>query len=236
MKIFYFLKSFLGFIADERCVVCDKNKGFICSSCEPLLPLNKIFCDICASPLNVSTDNLRCGKCLNLKPVYQSVFSPLIYDGFLREIIIEAKFKGKFQYYTMLMNKVYDIFQKNFTELGSSAKAIIPIPLSKQRLRERGYNQSMLIARFLSKKLNIPILSDSLIKVRHTIPQSMLGEKDRIKNIKGAFLLKKSLKTDKIILVDDIITSGATINEASLALKKGGVNEIRVFSLCRATF
>ncbi len=236
MNILNFLKSFISFISDERCVACDINRGFICDSCKLLIPLNRNFCQICAYPFGSEISDIICGKCLQKRPVYKKTFSPLIYEGFIRDVIIKAKFEGKFFYYTRLLELVYSYFEKEMEELKNSAKVIVPIPLSKERLIERGYNQSMIIAKFLSKKLKLPILYDKLIRVKNTKPQSKLGEKDRIENIKGAFLLKKTDKTDKIVLVDDIITSGATINEAALALKKGGVNEIQVFSLCRASF
>lgn len=226
---------FLSFIADERCLGCRKEIGFICNACYKKIRFNRTFCKICAYPLPENSANLTCGNCLKTRPLFSKTISPLIYESFVRDIILSAKFGGKYYYLHRLMDIIYPEYIKFFEEL-KDGEAIIPVPLSRKRLIERGYNQSSLIARYLSKKIRKPMLESFLIKTKETKPQSELNERDRFLNIKSAFVLKKEINFSKIILVDDIITTTATVSEISKVLKKGGINEIYIFSLCRATF
>lgn len=234
-KIIKGLDNFLSFLAAEKCYACGNRRGFICPDCYRLLPFNKNFCIYCAYPLPMENKDLICGKCLKEKPIYEKAISPLIYENFIRKIMLDAKFGGKYQYYYMLLNQTEEYIEDLISQI-RDVDAIVPIPLSKKRLVERGYNQAILIAKFLSKKINRPLILDVLAKIKDTKPQSQLGERERTENIKDAFMLKKSINFDKIILVDDIITSTATIKEGTKVLKKGGVNEIYIFSLCRAVF
>ena len=106
---------------------------------------------------------------------------------------------------------------------------IVPIPLSSQRFRERGYNQSELIADLLNKKLGVAVAADILVRLRHTAPQMEIREpKERTKNVAGAFTVSELPKNKraKIILLDDVCTSGSTIQEAAKALKKAGFKNI----------
>jgi ComF family protein len=110
---------------------------------------------------------------------------------------------------------------------------ITPVPLHPARLRERGYNQASLIAKILSEAITIPLAPNELERVRHTPRQSELGQKDRFTNIQGAFKMKPSseLMGKRIILVDDLLTTGATASEAAKTLKAAGAVEVTVIAL-----
>jgi len=112
---------------------------------------------------------------------------------------------------------------------------IIPVPLHIKRLRERGFNQSALIARYIAKKIGVRLDLDSLIRVRLTKPQVGLSASDRIKNIKGAFKVKreKFIANRNILLVDDVITTGSTMKECAMELRRAGASRVYCISLAR---
>ncbi|MCX7990803.1 MAG: ComF family protein [Proteobacteria bacterium] len=229
------LSGFFSFIADERCLGCGRESGFICKNCYSKITFNKNFCCYCAYPLPDSIEKSICGSCLNSKPLFSKTVAPFIYEGIVREILLSAKFSGNYYYYERLINQFWDEFE-NLLKAFFDAEVIVPVPLSRKRLIERGYNQAGLIAKYLSKKLNKPVILSALSKTIETKPQSQLGERERHSNIKNAFCLKKTINFSKIIIVDDIITTSATVSEVTKVLKKGGVNEVYIFSLCRAVF
>jgi competence protein ComFC len=112
---------------------------------------------------------------------------------------------------------------------------LVPVPLSIRRLRERGFNQSLLIARVISKNIRIPLLMDTLLKVRETPPQTGLSAKERLLNLKNAFVVKGNVEGLRLFLVDDVMTTGATVTECSKQLLKAGAKEVVVLTLARAS-
>lgn len=117
----------------------------------------------------------------------------------------------------------------------SEFNALIPVPLSLSRLRERGFNQSLLLAKALSEKAGIPLIFDGLIKNKKTPPQTGLSAKERSANLKGAFSAERQFPGMKLLLIDDVMTTGATVSECSRELIKAGANEVVVLTLARAS-
>jgi ComF family protein len=113
---------------------------------------------------------------------------------------------------------------------------ILPIPLHPIRLRERGFNQSQLIAEILNEAHNIPILANTLSRIRPTNPQSLLGQKERWTNMEGAFRMKNnfSINNNSILLIDDLLTTGATASAAAQALKESGAKRVDLFVIALA--
>ena len=124
-------------------------------------------------------------------------------------------------------------FIENYQIPLNNFDVIIPIPLSGARYRERSYNQSELLAQILAEQLSLPLCHDSLIKIRHTAYHAHLTEKERWTNIRGAFKIKHPRRCSKrsILLVDDLLTTGATASEAALALKEHGAKSVGVMAL-----
>ncbi len=117
----------------------------------------------------------------------------------------------------------------------SSKTLLVPVPLHVKRLREREFNQSAIIASIISRRSGIPLLANVLIRHRHTMPQVELGGMDRRENVAGAFSIENStlIEGKEIILVDDVYTSGSTINECSRVLKKNGADKVTVVTIAR---
>ncbi len=229
-----YLSLFLSFLAGETCLSCNNAFGFICSDCIKKLPFNNGYkCSICALPMDGVSGAILCGNCMRKKTYFSKIYSPFIYEGVIKTAIQHAKFHQCSFYFKKLFKLAEKDIKKELQDL-TNFDAIIPVPISKKRLMERGFNQSLIISGMLSKLTKIPVLNDILIKERDTMPQTSFGREDRFKNVKNVFSLKKRLNSVKVILVDDIVTTTATVKEASNTLKKGGVKDVIVFSLARA--
>ncbi len=117
----------------------------------------------------------------------------------------------------------------------SGSDGIVPVPLSIKSLRARGFNQSLLIARVVSKTLNVPLLMDNLRKIKETPPQIGLSARERLSNLKNAFDVRGSIQGLRLLLVDDVMTTGATVTECTKVLMKAGAKEVTVLTLARAS-
>ena len=169
-----------------------------------------------------------CGQCLKKSPPFSNVLNYGLYEGVLSKAINHLKFYGVKRLAKPLGGLLcaFDL---------PGLDAIVPVPLSISRLRERGFNQSLLIARVISRKFHIPLLMDNLIKIKETPPQIGLSAKKRLLNLKNAFGVKGDIKGFKILLVDDVMTTGATVTECSKVLIKAGVKKVTVLTLARAS-
>lgn len=155
------------------------------------------------------------------------------YEGLIRSVILDYKFNEKSYIYKTLSNFI--IKNKKICDILKSCDIIIPVPISKKRNKQRGYNQSALIARELGKLLNIKYENNCLIKAKNTIEQSKLNKEERQKNLQGVYKLVNHQKLDckKIILLDDIFTTGSTVNECCKVLRLANPAEIIVLTIAK---
>jgi len=155
------------------------------------------------------------------------------YEGIIRQTILRYKFRDKSYLYKTFTN--FFIKNENFCRFLENYDIIIPVPISKKRNKERGYNQSLLIAREISKKLNIKLVKNCLYKTKNVIEQSKLSKEERELNIQGVYSLKNSekLENKKILLVDDIFTTGSTVNECCKVLLSAKPSEITVLTIAK---
>jgi ComF family protein len=214
-----------------HCTLCDAagtmNRG-ICKGCYDDLPWNLNRCYRCALPLT-STGNL-CGQCLKRPPPFDYAVAPFLYKGEIAPLISGFKFRNRLEYGRLLAQVLADHLAICIEEW---PQLIIPVPLHKNRLRERGYNQSLEIAHLLGKRFGIPVEYQKLQRHLNTNHQSDLNIADRRKNIKSAFSLLKPLNVTTVAIVDDVITTGETVAEISRLLKRNGVQRIDVWALAR---
>ena len=184
-------------------------------------------CKICATPL-VSEYATVCGECLKHKPVFSRVLNYGIYSGALAEAIHRMKFYG--------IKRLADPLGRLLLDLEiPECDGIVPVPLSKKSLRERGFNQALLMAVVLSKELKIPLYMDILFKKKDTPQQLGLNAKERLKNLKGAFAVRGEIDNLRLLLIDDVMTTGATARESSKTLIKAGADEVIVITLARSS-
>ncbi len=151
----------------------------------------------------------------------------------IRKVILDYKFNDKSFLYKTIVN--FLLKNENFFAILNSYDTIIPVPISPKRMKERGYNQSALIANEIAKMLNLEYNNKCLLKTKNIIEQSKLNKEQRQENIQGAYKLYNSqiLKNKKILLVDDIYTTGSTVNECSKILKQANPQKIGVFTLAK---
>ncbi len=216
-----------------RCVLCDApghNGIDLCFQCYTDLPRISPACHGCGLPIKKDEQSI-CGQCLQTPRPYQHTISPYYYQPPIIHLITHFKF-----HHRLVMARVFAYLLEKHIIITEHDKpeVIIPVPLHPHRLRERGYNQSLEIARLLGKKLNIPLDYKLCQRTRHTPPQSGLNAKTRQHNVKNAFGLSDTCQYKHVAIIDDVITTGHTVTELAKLLRKNGVEKIDVWSVARA--
>lgn len=226
------LRHVIDLIYPERCACCGKEGETLCNDCKGKInfvdPL--LSCSLCGRFLGESN---ICGECIERERNYERGYFLFYYEGPVREAIHSLKFHGK----RSLAYKLLNLGKDRIEALKGSFDFLIPIPITKRRLKERGFNQSYLISLGISKLTGIPVLPNSLVKVRETEDQFALDHERRKSNVRNAFGIRKAkeLKGKRILIVDDLFTTGYTVMEASRTLKRASPSSICVFALARAT-
>ncbi len=226
--------SLLSLLFPSDCPVCGKKSDSIelwpiCSECwNEITRYDGPSCKLCAKPL-ISEYSHLCWDCISDRPAFSSVKVFGLYSGVLAETINLLKFSGIKRLSRPLAGLLLRLEVPD-------ADIIVPVPMTKKALLERGFNQSLLIAREISIKKGIPIDIDNLQKIRETIPQVGLDAKERMKNLKEAFSVSGDLiKGKKVLLVDDVMTTGTTLRECSKTLLKAGAIEVTGLVLARTS-
>lgn len=187
------------------------------------------MCSVCGVPFRAGSDHI-CGDCSKKKPAFDKVRTWGVHRGAGRYAVIGLKFGRKTKLADHLANLMTATLLKEF-EMGE-IDTIIPVPLHKRRLRWRGFNQSLLLAKGISSATGIEVDYLTLKRIRHTKPQTRLPLNQRSENVKGAFQVARPnfVKDRTILLVDDVFTSGATLTECAKTLKASGARA--VYALC----
>ncbi len=234
-----FIERLLQFFIPSQCPLCDKflsedGKG-ICTDClSEIYWIKPPFCSICGTPYvsNVSGDH-PCGGCLKKRRYFSMARSIGAYEGSLREAIHRWKYEGKTSltpYFGQWMVEGLSHYW-NPKELD----LLIPVPLHKHRLRDRGFNQALLLVKEIHSQIGIPYLKRALRKRKPTPPQVDLNGLERERGVKGAFEIteRDKIVEKSILLIDDVYTTGATVNECAKILLEGGAKRVDVLTLAR---
>lgn len=229
--------GFLDLIFPKYCVNCKKLGDYLCASCFSYLSFDtEGLCVVCN---RASINGLTHPGCRGRSTI-DGVFSSIVYKGVSKKLIYNFKYKP---YLSSLNTLLVDLFFEgliqneefyNIYKRFKKEPIIVPIPLFHNKLKSRGYNQAELLAKGLSKKMNLRVL-DLLKRVKKTRSQVGLSQKERKKNITGAFSIIKNLefRSENVFLVDDVFTTGSTLNEAAKTLKKAGVKSVWGLTLAR---
>jgi len=229
------LNRVMSAILPNRCAVCaaPATGGLaLCQACRNALPRITLACRVCADQLTGTseTDNsLICGHCQQQPPYFDASLAPLQYKTPMNQLITGLKFNARLAHSRLLAA----LFMPHINQ-ENSPDLLIPMPLHKKRLRERGFNQSLEIARELSKLTMIPVDSQSCTRIRYTEPQSSLSKKEKKKNVRGAFAVNGNMGIEHVAIVDDVMTSGHTANELARVLKQAGVGRVDIWVMARA--
>lgn len=218
----------LLFPPKTTCIICKTviKTGYLCDKCKSTLKfIEGNRCSICGKPIDYEG---TCLDCLEHGHEFKQNISPFEYDGVVKDLI------GRFKYFKEreLAPFFADYMADAVKKMNWPIDVIVPVPLHKIRLDERGYNQSELLARELSYRLNI-FMSKALRRVRNTTTQTALHKEERIENVKGAFKVtyKDTIVGKNVLLVDDVLTTGATLDECAKVLKENGAKDVYVATI-----
>ncbi len=233
MNLKNFLKSLTEIFFPRVCLGCQEKltekETFICKSCFEHLPLLKPpFCKICALPLKTPNTSNLCIECYRNTPFFNQAICLFRYTHLTRKLIHFFKYN-----HYLFLTEIFEKKLKDFVPLLSSLsfEKITYIPMHPLKLKDREYNSAKTIALLLSKVLNKPLIETLQVKEFYG-SQTKLNKKERKENVEGKFSIK-NLDSKKLLLVDDVLTTGSTVNEASRVLKEAGAEKVYVFALAR---
>ncbi len=225
------LKKVLSLFFPQTCLVCRQiisHEKYFCPDClEKIQFIREPFCTLCGIPFPSSVPfSHPCADCLSDPPPFSEHRSLWIYEKPVNQLVYGLKYGERFDLLEPLAQSIFQGMRNWF----SDADILVPVPLSTSRLKKRTYNQSLELARKLSKISGIPVAVHSLQKIRETIPQTELNRVERIKNLKNAFVWndpKNNLKDKSVLLIDDVYTTGSTLKSCAKTLKQQETGRIR---------
>jgi ComF family protein len=236
------LARFLELIYPPKCHICQRfligDRGedvHICTEClESLVRITSPLCPSCGIPFvsRVEEDHL-CGDCIRKRPHFNALAAPFLYEGGIMDAIHQIKYNGKTHIAGSVGEHAAFLAKERFGD--TKDFLMIPVPLHPKRLRERGFNQSLVIARAIAPYLGAEVDFLSLRRIKYTQPQTGMKRIERLRNVRGAFGLvgQPDLKGKTVILVDDVATTGSTLNECAKVLKKAGCEKVLCLVLAR---
>lgn len=215
-----------------RCLVCgDAGDGDdLCAACRDALPWNRVCCPRCAWPLPQAA--FECGACQRRPPAFVRAIAPLVYADPVDRLLPRFKFHADLGSGRLLAQLLGDALAS--WEGLREIDRIVPLPLHRERLARRGYNQALELARPLARRFDLAIAPHVLQRVRATTAQTDLDARARRRNVRGAFAAAGDLAGARVLLLDDVITTGATLREAAATLRRAGVKHINVCAVARA--
>ncbi len=217
----------LDFVFPPVCFGCGGSEAYICSACIESLPrLEAPYCLRCAEPL--SSGDL-CQRCRDTRLAVDRIIAPFKYEGTIRRAVLDLKFKNVRAAAPEVARLISDFLQDRPAE----SQALVPVPLHKSRLRSRGYNQSALLAREVSRLTGIPVMDALVVRAIDTQPQTALSREERLTNVAEAFSAVKDLSGMKLTLIDDVATTGSTLSACAHALKEAGAVYVEGVVLAR---
>jgi ComF family protein len=235
------IRQLLHLVLPVVCTACgvrlsDDPVPFFCRTCwSRIRPLDGPMCARCGRPfpsqvaLTYSPTHL-CGPCRKRRPAYTQAWSLYAYAPPLQDAIRLFKYHGKVILATALGDLMCAALRR-----APDADVLMPVPLHPSRLREREYNQAILLADRLNRQLGLPLSYDNLVRVRRTDPQTDLSRSARLKNLRRSFAVRRpaEVKGKRILLIDDVLTTGTTVNECAKTLRKAGAADVYVGTLAR---
>lgn len=244
ISIFYFLKQKVNILIElflpAHCLICalKSDNRLICLHCQKALIKKRTCCLNCALPLSQSQSH--CGDCLTNPHLFTRLHAIDDYQAPYTNLIKRFKYSkqllnGHALGELLALSLLYNFSSSELTKVDY----LIPIPLYKKKHRQRGFNQAQLIAQLLAKKFSIPLLNNAVERIKQTNVQEGLNVKKRKRNLRNAFLLNKEeghkLAGCHIVIIDDVVTTGATVNSLSRVLLESGVKRIDVWCICRTS-
>lgn len=232
--VYGWLKRAQSLVYTPYCLFCGRRSRSdreLCGACTRDLTWNRYFCGVCAAPLPPESGARRCGQCLKSPPPWDLALSPLLYAWPLDQLLQRFKFSGDLATGRLLGELLAD-----YLAAGQILKpdVLLPVPLHNERLRKRGFNQAVELARPVSRRLHLHLDSQACVRRINTAVQSKLNAKERQRNLRDAFEVCRPVTGAHVAILDDVITTGATVAALSKALREAGAAHVTVWSLARA--
>jgi ComF family protein len=208
----------LDLLFPQKCLGCGEEGDLICHTCRKSLP--RIAYPVCPKCGRPQPSGIICPSCVSWQNSIDGIRSPFKFEGLIRQAVHQFKYKNL----RSLAKPLALLVEDYLIHYPLSGQTLIPVPLHPKRLKERGYNQSYLLARELGKLIQLPVVNDCLIRVKYVLPQAHTKSVDeRLNNVKEAFVCRTSqLQNTQVLLIDDVSTSGATLDACASALKAAG--------------
>lgn len=227
--------SILDLLFPPRCLVCASlSDDVYCASCMKDTRPISVLCDVCGRPMRSGG---VCDDCGRRRPPFRLARAVALYDGRLKTAIHKLKFRGKKALSAPLSRMMADhLAGDGWKDILASVDIVTAVPLHRMRLRERGFNQSEMLGRAVAARFNLVFRDDVLEKTRDTKRQFGLMREERFSNVKGAFAVRRAadLRGRRVLLIDDILTTGATAAECSGKIIEAGAAEVFVAALSHA--
>ena len=234
MNIVSRFKQVSGIFFQNGCIVCGRAAtSAVCADCSNSLRyIEQPSCTKCGKPFSTHSGiSHLCYDCIKGKNKFTLSRAVFAYNGSIVTLIHRFKFGDQVNLSSFFSEELFKLYEANFAAMGINA--ILPVPLSMHRLKHRSYNQTQLLAGHLSKRLSLPVFAHALEKIKETQPQSRLSAEERQENVKDAYRVtnRGPLKGKKILLIDDVITTGATVNACTRALLRSGIKQVYVTAI-----
>jgi ComF family protein len=212
----------LDFIFPKQCVGCGREGMFLCATCQKTI--TRILPPLCPKCGRPQPSGVLCPDCVKWSASIDGIRSPFKFDGVIRKAVHQLKYRNLRALSAQLAGFLYEYT----VSYPLPTDVLVPVPLHSKRLKERGYNQSELLARELSKLTGIPLIEDSLVRQRYAGPQARTTSvTERQSNVSGAFTCRNRILKDKaVLLIDDVSTSGTTLDACAGELKKSGAASV----------
>jgi len=232
------VNTVLDIVFPPRCMGCAApvaSAHSLCSDCwKSLRFISEPMCHCCGHPFELAVEaHMLCAECLKESPAFVQARSALYYDEASKRHVLGFKFHD----HTELMPLLSEWLVRASGDMLPHIDFLVPVPLHWFRLWRRRYNQSALLCYAVSEKTGIPVAPDALIRAKHTTPQSQLTRLQRLENVKGIFKVRPSIisriENKNILLIDDVMTTGATIKACTRTLLKAGAGRVYVATVAR---
>lgn len=226
------LESIQEWIHPSSCLLCGApgaDRLDLCAACRRDLPDNRWACLRCGIPLPPEVDAV-CGACLKRPPEMEATLVLFRYEEPIRLLLHDLKFRNQYA----VARLFGELLAATAAERQALPEVVVPVPLHPRRFRERGFNQSTEIARVISRRLHIPLDYRSCRRVRPTLPQTSLPAEQRRRNMRNAFGVDGRFPCSQAAIIDDIVTTGATVNELARTLRRAGAEHVEVWAVARA--
>lgn len=227
--------SFMQALLPSFCLLCGDRVAAsrdFCPGCTAALPALATACPVCAQPYHGVG---ACGQCQRRPPPFAAALAPFRYAAPVDRLIVGLKFHAQLVHARALGGMMAAFLAGRLADrAGAPPQLLVPMPLHRTRLRERGFNQALELARPLARTLGLPLDCRALVRVRETRPQTDLPPALRARNVRAAFAATRDLRGLRIALIDDVMTTGHTAAAAAAALKTAGADRVEVWVLARA--